>query len=229
MKKGLSRIGGARRGQNSMEYIMTYGWAILLLVAVGLSLWMLGITQPYEQMSSTARGFPTLKPFLPTCQIRNEVWRTQTKDRNGFICQFVNPTGQEIQLKDAIITVNGRNCRWMAITDKPDPYNGGGSVFRVGESSGLLGDPILLDMASSSQCDVGDLGCDGVSINANEFFWAMAISSSTTGSDFVGPCTTLDRKKVMAYDIFVDITYDINVAGITNTKHSIGTIRLRNT
>ncbi|HIE34505.1 MAG TPA: hypothetical protein EYP86_05140, partial [Candidatus Altiarchaeales archaeon] len=37
----MKRVG--KKGQGAMEYLMTYGWAILVVMIVGVVLWKLGI------------------------------------------------------------------------------------------------------------------------------------------------------------------------------------------
>jgi hypothetical protein len=52
-----------RRGQGAMEYLMTYGWAILVVMIVGIVMWQLGIFN-MGSTSVTATGFSRLKPQL---------------------------------------------------------------------------------------------------------------------------------------------------------------------
>jgi len=51
-----------------MEYLMTYGWAILLVLVMGASLWYLGIYNPGPSVPSV-QGFPVLKPMLASCEL----------------------------------------------------------------------------------------------------------------------------------------------------------------
>ena len=44
-----------RKAQTSMEYLMTYGWAIIIVIIVGVALWRLGIFTPHT--SKTSQGF----------------------------------------------------------------------------------------------------------------------------------------------------------------------------
>ncbi len=54
-----------RKGQGAMEYLMTYGWAILVVMIVGVVLWQLGIFGPSSTVN-TARGFSKVKPLEPS-------------------------------------------------------------------------------------------------------------------------------------------------------------------
>ncbi len=51
------------KGQGAMEYLMTYGWAILVVMIVGIVMWQLGIFN-MGSTSITATGFSKIKPQL---------------------------------------------------------------------------------------------------------------------------------------------------------------------
>lgn len=53
-----------RKGQGAMEYLMTYGWAILVVMVVGIVMWQLGIFNLGGVTSTTSTGFPRIKPQL---------------------------------------------------------------------------------------------------------------------------------------------------------------------
>ncbi len=54
------------RGQAAMEYLMTYGWAILVVMVVGIAMWQLGIfSMGSSSVSST--GWAKIKPQLAAC------------------------------------------------------------------------------------------------------------------------------------------------------------------
>lgn len=46
-----------KKAQSAMEYLMTYGWAILIVIIVAAALYALGIFNPATYMQSTATGF----------------------------------------------------------------------------------------------------------------------------------------------------------------------------
>jgi hypothetical protein len=52
-----------RRAQGAMEYLMTYGWAILVVMIVGIVMWQLGIFN-MGGTTVTATGFAKIKPQL---------------------------------------------------------------------------------------------------------------------------------------------------------------------
>ncbi|MCK5023128.1 MAG: hypothetical protein KAS04_03070 [Candidatus Aenigmarchaeota archaeon] len=49
-----------RKGQSAMEYLMTYGWAILIVIIVAAALYALGVFNPATFTGSTATGFTQL-------------------------------------------------------------------------------------------------------------------------------------------------------------------------
>ena len=46
-----------KKAQSAMEYLMTYGWAILIVIIVAAALYALGIFNPATYSQSTAVGF----------------------------------------------------------------------------------------------------------------------------------------------------------------------------
>lgn len=51
------------RGQTGMEYLMTYGWAILVIVVVALVLWQMGIFEIGKTTEPGKRGFSQIRPL----------------------------------------------------------------------------------------------------------------------------------------------------------------------
>lgn len=45
-----------RKGQSALEYLVTYGWAILAIVIIAAVLWYFGIFNPSKWTSSTGSG-----------------------------------------------------------------------------------------------------------------------------------------------------------------------------
>jgi hypothetical protein len=49
-----------KKAQSAMEYLMTYGWAILIVIIVAAALYMLGIFNPATYTGRIPTGFTTL-------------------------------------------------------------------------------------------------------------------------------------------------------------------------
>jgi len=54
-----------RKGQGALEYMQTYGWAILVVLVVGVVLWQFGIFGQYSGVNR-ATGFGKLKVLEPS-------------------------------------------------------------------------------------------------------------------------------------------------------------------
>ena len=88
----------AIRGQGALEYLMTYGWAILVVMAIGAIMWQLGIFDLANTTTSSSSGFPRLKPILPMVKMET------SGDFQGI---FMNSAGNPIMINTPI-TANSR-------------------------------------------------------------------------------------------------------------------------
>ncbi len=52
-----------KKGQGAMEYVMTYGWAIIIVMIVGLALWSLGILNLGKTYPKGFSGFSGVRPL----------------------------------------------------------------------------------------------------------------------------------------------------------------------
>ncbi len=69
-----------------MEYLMTYGWAILVVIIVGVVLWQMGIFNPSGAAAPGSSGFGSVRP---------QDWACSSAD--GTVdAQWVNGAGQKI-------------------------------------------------------------------------------------------------------------------------------------
>ena len=60
-------MGLNHRSQSALEYMMTYGWAILVIVIVAAVLYSLGIFSPSSSLSTTVTGFANLGTVNAVC------------------------------------------------------------------------------------------------------------------------------------------------------------------
>jgi hypothetical protein len=51
------------RGQSAIEYMMTYGWAILVVLVAGIVLWQMGYLELGRNITPDKRGFSQLTPL----------------------------------------------------------------------------------------------------------------------------------------------------------------------
>ena len=59
-----------RRSQSALEYMMTYGWAILIIVIVAVILYSMGIFNPSSSVTFTSSGF---SPFTVSSSLCNNI------------------------------------------------------------------------------------------------------------------------------------------------------------
>ncbi len=86
-----------RRSQSALEYMMTYGWAILVIVIVAAVLYSLGIFSPSSAISSTVTGFSNLGSVTAQC-IGNQ----------GLTIQLGNSVGYTIQITNISVSASGK-------------------------------------------------------------------------------------------------------------------------
>ena len=71
-----------KRSQSALEYMMTYGWAILIIVIVAAVLYSMGIFSPSSSVSATITGFSGLGSVTAQCYA-NGVLRIQLGNSIG--------------------------------------------------------------------------------------------------------------------------------------------------
>ena len=60
----------SKRSQSALEYMMTYGWAILIIVIVAVILYSMGIFNPSSSITFTSSGF---SPFTVSSSLCNNI------------------------------------------------------------------------------------------------------------------------------------------------------------
>ena len=67
LNKSLLILAKGRRSQSALEYMMTYGWAILIIVIVAVILYSMGIFNPSSSVTFTSTGFSPFKISSSLC------------------------------------------------------------------------------------------------------------------------------------------------------------------
>ena len=96
-----------RKGQGAMEYLMTYGWAILVVMIVGIVMWQLGIFNPSGTQSITMQGFGAIKPQLAGTGLSAD---------GQFTGTFLNAGGAKIAVRKVKVTVSDPTIAGASIT-----------------------------------------------------------------------------------------------------------------
>lgn len=82
------------KGQSALEYLFTYGWALVVIVIVVAALFMLGILNPATYQQKTCTGFSRLAYQDHALH----------KDNNTFDIRFRNGTGSDINITDLTLS-----------------------------------------------------------------------------------------------------------------------------
>lgn len=87
------------RGQISMEYVMTYGWMILIVMIVGIVLWQMGAFTP-PSASKGCRGFS---------QITVLDWKASASD-DKLQLTLTNEAGTRLRLDTVMGGIDSKTC-----------------------------------------------------------------------------------------------------------------------
>ena len=92
----------AHKSQSALEYMMTYGWAILVIVIVAAVLYSLGIFSPSSSLSTTVTGFANT-PISSAAFTNNGGLAFSVGDLVGYPIEITNVT--EITASGSKITI----------------------------------------------------------------------------------------------------------------------------
>ena len=93
-----------RKAQASLEYLMTYGWAILIMTMAVIVLWQMGaFTPPTAPPGCT--GFSQLRPLD---------WKASSTDNNIYLT-LLNDAGVKVRLDQVNVTVLNIKCSQINI------------------------------------------------------------------------------------------------------------------
>ena len=144
-----------KKAQAALEYLLTYGWAILIVIIVGASLYALGIFSPGAWTGRRDTGFSTF---------RMEGFQF---GRHGEVILVVsNQIGKQIELREVIVTSGGVECSiadgvgvevYINGEQYPSPPNGGMTMGLTEESNPFRDFlPIDINTMYEIRMDCGD-------------------------------------------------------------------------
>jgi hypothetical protein len=91
-----------RRAQSALEYLLTYGWAILIVIIVGASLYALGVFNPGTFTGKRVTGFTQF-----------QMLDHKLGDTNSTLTIFVgNRLGKTVTLTDINATYKNKYCEY---------------------------------------------------------------------------------------------------------------------
>ena len=94
-----------KKGQGAMEYLMTYGWAILVVMIVGIVMWQLGIFNLGSSTPPRLSGFNYQRPMEAT-MIINGSGACQAAANDCLTLQVVNGEPGTITFRSSLAKVN---------------------------------------------------------------------------------------------------------------------------
>ncbi|MFC2162400.1 hypothetical protein ACFLRF_01850 [Candidatus Altiarchaeota archaeon] len=146
-----------RKGQGAMEYLMTYGWAILVVMIVGIVMWQLGIFS-MGTTTVTATGFSKIKPQLAG---------TGLTAGGGFTGVFTNGVGTSINVDTAASTVtdiltNATCSGGVTLAQGTNPITAGSNFVLTssGCSTGTAGDVYSIRVRVNYSVTIGTVSTD---------------------------------------------------------------------
>ncbi len=104
-----------KKGQGAMEYLMTYGWAILVVLIVGIVLWKTGL---FGTSATGANGFNALTP---------DQWKI-TAGNNASEIIFHNVAGRTLKVNSINVTEEGYPTATAVFTPSSGVIGTGGTL-----------------------------------------------------------------------------------------------------
>ena len=87
-----------KKGQAALEYLMTYGWAILIVVIIGVALYAMGVFSPGR---FTGKSYSGLSEFTVLD------WKLADGGTNDSLTLIVTPRGHTFNITSVSVTVSG--------------------------------------------------------------------------------------------------------------------------
>ena len=115
------------KGQTAMEYLMTYGWAILIIVVIGALLYSSGILNP---QLTAATGFSKVIPG-----------QFDVNAAGNLKVQIKNIAGEEINITNVYTKAGSNSQSTVLASGKTSPF----LTITSGLGTGATGDAYTLD------------------------------------------------------------------------------------
>ncbi len=111
--KHLTLLRRSKRSQSALEYMMTYGWAILIIVIVAVILYSMGIFNPSSSISTTITGFSST-PVSSALFTNNGGLSISVQNSVGYPIEITNitattPTGGKVTIQPNITLLSGKS------------------------------------------------------------------------------------------------------------------------
>lgn len=98
-----------KKGQSALEYLMTYGWAILIIIIVGGVLYYYGVFSPGKLVGESKIGFS---------KVDVDAWTIDTSGATPVMkIKLVNKVGKDINITNVTVT-DGTNIDFHEPNEK---------------------------------------------------------------------------------------------------------------
>jgi hypothetical protein len=126
----LRKLGKKKKSQAAVEYLQTYGWAILVIVIIGIAIWKLGILGPYKGVN-TVSGFTVIRILEPSI-----VYKPNT-DLQALQFKIMNARGLKIEIsRDVEISGDCHNIVLKYIVETVGSEEDCDGIYFPGEVGG---------------------------------------------------------------------------------------------
>ncbi|MCL5101065.1 MAG: hypothetical protein M1348_00435 [Candidatus Parvarchaeota archaeon] len=119
----------SRHSQSALEYMMTYGWAILIIVIVAAGLYSLGIFSPTNSASTSITGFTGLETLTAVCY--SNLTGSGYSQNIGLVLTFGNGIGSTINITYINVTNSGVSKSFSIKSNDIVSPNGNAGIFEV--------------------------------------------------------------------------------------------------
>ncbi len=141
------------RLQSAMEYLMTYGWAILVIAVVLGVLYSLGIFSPSNFAPKASPGScQVFRPNGPGTGYDVNLEGTCSGELPEYVAQFIQGKNSWIEHTSSVLPNGTSNATIMAWIN-PEVLQGGGSysgIARIDGESSIQGSGLLLSIQNGS-------------------------------------------------------------------------------
>ncbi len=126
-----------RKGQSALEYLMTYGWAILIIIIVGGVLYYYGVFSPGKLVGESKIGFSRV--YVDTWGVSGNELNLIFENRAGkdinITTVYINDaiaTSSDLPLSNYLIA-GDKNSGWITVTipASSEPDSGEAYQFEV--------------------------------------------------------------------------------------------------
>ena len=150
-----------RKGQSALEYMMTYGWAILVIVIVAAVLYSLGIFSPSSSIGTGSTGFAPFAATASSCS------------GSGFKIAFTvggTPGGASVTITSVTVTSSSG-------------FSSGPTSLTASPTSGLNPSDTFVVTAGTATCTSGSHYSAGIMIDYNYQNGALGtVNANATGT-----------------------------------------------